>query len=101
MKNIFKLIYELLETELNLASAKIEEYKSRQDMNEVYIEEWKRIEDISNFYPANYEGAAIIFEEWCKGLLTECRPNGEQLRKYARYTAKSDNFFKWINKGGQ
>lgn len=68
-------------------------------MSEYHIEIGKRIGDISSHYPTDYEDAAIIYEEWCKGILTECRPNRDQLRKYAKYNGNIERWFEWIMKG--
>lgn len=97
-KRIFQLIESILTKELELLDSKLKEYEAQQSMNQFYLEAGKAIESISNLYPANYEDAAIIFEEWCKGMLTECRPTQEMLRRYAKYTGDVNNFRNWITK---
>jgi hypothetical protein len=94
---------DILIAKLELLTAEIREVEYKQGINEYYIEAGKAIEDISNYYPANYEDAAIIFEEWCKGVLTECRPSKEMLKEYAKYTANMDNWRNWValNKYGK
>lgn len=64
------------------------------------IQDWnnyiaKRINEISYLYPACEEDAFIIYEEWAKGILSECRPSEEMLRAYAKYTADPIQFKIW------
>jgi hypothetical protein len=90
------LIQNILAKHLELLTDKLEENKLHQGINEWYIQIGKRIEDISDYYPASYEDAAVIYEEWCKGILSEKRPDENVLREYAAYTARSDIFNNWI-----
>ena len=92
---LFKLIADLLEAELYRATAAIKSYEFKTIENQWYIEAGKAIEDIVNLYPASAEDAAIIFEEWCKGLLTECRPDHDVLREYAKYVSNPIKFRTW------
>ncbi|MFA6780234.1 MAG: hypothetical protein WCU80_10715 [Paludibacteraceae bacterium] len=94
-KRIFNLLEDILVAKLELLTAKVKEAEYQQGMNKYYLEAGKAIEDISNLYPVDYEDAAIIFEEWCKGVLSEHRPSPEALREYARYTAKDESWWRW------
>lgn len=91
INGLHKVIETVLETEeLNLKLARDED-----TLNGFYAECGKAIFEISNLYPANEIDAAIIFEEWCKGILSECRPDHDILREYAEYTADPIQFHLW------
>lgn len=81
MIKIFKLIQDVLTQELNLL-----------------IETGRTIEDIANQYPSDGVDAAIIFEEWCKGVLSTKRPPTTMLRDYAKFTASDECWNNYINK---
>ena len=93
---IIKLLQELIESELKLCIEELKEYERLHNQDAFNLEAGRVIEEISNLYPASYQDAAIIFEEWCKGLLLECRPERDVLREYARYTAQPENFRRWL-----
>jgi len=100
-KKIFTLLENILVKKVELLDCKLKECEIQQVINKYYIEAGKSIDDIAELYPADYIDAAIIFEEWCKGVLSEHRPSPEALREYARYTAKDESWWRWrkdINK---
>ena len=75
------------------------ETKRIADQNTIshfYAECGKRIFEIENCYPASHEDAEAVFEEWCKGFLSECRPSLEDVREYAKFTADRERFIAWM-----
>jgi len=100
MKTIKQLLREWLEKTVEEASLRLLNLKIDNDLNKMYQEAGKDIEEISWRYPATYRDATIIFEEWCKGLLTECRPDEEALRNYSTFTARPSEFQKWRYRSG-
>lgn len=96
MKNIFKIIEEWLAVRLEIAKFDLYIIKKRYSVENWWAETGRRIDEIARLYPAMDEDAIIIFEEWCKGVLTECRPDPEMLREYAKYTANSDRYRDWV-----
>jgi hypothetical protein len=95
---LLKLIVEMFETKLDIMTKQLELLKQQQGRNEYYIVAGKTIEDISDRYPSTYEDAAIIFEEWSKGVLSTHRPYDSQLREFAQFTASDEVWWMWINK---
>ncbi len=93
--NIKNKIDNILSAYLDTAILNLEIAKHKNTLWGMYAESGKEIFEISNRYPANEVDAAIIFEEWCKGLLSECRPDHPVLRKYAAYTADPVRFHEW------
>lgn len=95
---MFKLIREILTAYLELLTEKVKEYRLLHETDQFNIMAGRAIEEISYRYPATYEDAAIIYEEWCKGLISECRLDGIRLREYAKYTSDSDRYREWVRK---
>ena len=92
---MLKLIRKMLEAYMELLIEKIQEYKNLHSKDSFNLIAGRKIEEISNLYPASYEDAAIIYEEWCKGLLSECRPDELKLREYAKYVGDPDKYKQW------
>lgn len=92
---MFKILRKMLEVHLELLNEELQEYKKLHSKDSFNIIAGRKIEEISNLYPASYEDAAIIYEEWCKGLLSECRPDELRLREYAKYVSDPDRYRMW------
>lgn len=92
---IYKRLIDILDTHLQIITQELEETKRRNTLAGFHAECGKEIYEISNLYPANEVDAAIIFKEWCKGVLSECRPVHKVLREYAEFTADPSQFIKW------
>ena len=87
--------HKVIDTVLEQEQIKLKLLRDKDTLNGFYAECGKSIFEISSLYPANEKDAAIIFEEWCKGLLSECRPTHDILREYAKYTADPIQFQLW------
>lgn len=92
---MFKTLRKLLEAKLALIEERIEEYNKRKSLESYYIEVGKAISDIEGKYPSSYKDACIVYEEWCKGLILECRPSKDMLREYAKMTGNANTFRMW------
>jgi hypothetical protein len=92
---IKELIQEMLVTKLKLMTEQLIQFDQSTRENIWYLKAGKAIEEISNKYPCCYEDAEIIYEEWAKGVLSECRPSAEDLREYAKHNASPTLYRLW------
>jgi len=92
---LFSLLEGTVAARLEILTEELKQSKQTTGVNEWYLEAGKAIEEISNKYPCDYEDAAIIYEEFAKGLLLECRPSKELLREYAKHYANPTLYRVW------
>ena len=65
-----------------------------------YIKVGKSIEDISSRYPSVAEDALILYEAWCKGVISDCAIHDDELMAYAKYTADTAQYLMWKRECG-
>lgn len=100
MKKIKQLLLSWLEAKTKEVALRVVAVNNEDVRNQMYREAGKPIEELSCLYPAEPKQAAIMFEEWCKGILSECSPDEEALRRYAAFTAQPSEFHKWRYRNG-
>lgn len=92
---LLSLLEDTISTKLELLTEQLKQSKQSTGVNKWYLEAGRAIEEISDKYPCSYEDAAIIYEEFAKGLLLECRPSKELLREYAKHYANPTLYRMW------
>lgn len=66
-----------------------------KELQKEYAACGKQIFETECLYPSTRDDAAIIYEEWSKGVISECGLHDDLLREYAKYTADKKTFHEW------